>query len=274
MAAARPTNFCCCRRRRRRRRRRGTLSSARPLGTRRAFSLVELLVLLGIIGVLLSLLLPSLRLVRQTADRLRCAEQLRHLGLGLTMYANANGGWLPAASGWHTYPEGGTPEDEPGPGWTERLTPYYGPPDSAAHRCPSSPVDPPQHGYFMSCRWAWLNRRKPGDPAATRLSDVRTASRFVLSGDATNLSLYVPPFGTSDHRFGDVDRDDSAEQALAFPDDGTEGAFLTHRGGNNVLFDDGHVAAFERHDPSAMTFHPRHMLSWHQIAPDDPPPPQ
>jgi prepilin-type processing-associated H-X9-DG protein/prepilin-type N-terminal cleavage/methylation domain-containing protein len=59
---------------------------------RRGFSLVELLVVIGILGVLISLLLPALSRVRQQGDAIKCASNLRQIGVGWVMYANAHRG--------------------------------------------------------------------------------------------------------------------------------------------------------------------------------------
>lgn len=60
------------------------------------FTVVDVLVSIAVIAVLISILMPSLSLVRETTRRLVCASNVRQHGLGLAMYAEDYQGVLPS----------------------------------------------------------------------------------------------------------------------------------------------------------------------------------
>jgi prepilin-type N-terminal cleavage/methylation domain-containing protein/prepilin-type processing-associated H-X9-DG protein len=69
---------------------------SRKLGsTQKGFTLVELLVVIGIIALLISILLPSLNRARETANKVKCSNNLKQIGLAIQLYTNDNHGSYP-----------------------------------------------------------------------------------------------------------------------------------------------------------------------------------
>src|SRR5215475_8870044 len=78
--------------------------NAKARATRSGFTLVELLVVIGIIAVLIGMLLPSLNKARQAANIVDCQMRLRQMGAATQMYVTANKGLLPWGAIAHTPP--------------------------------------------------------------------------------------------------------------------------------------------------------------------------
>lgn len=124
--------------------------------TERGFTLVELLVVIGIIAVLIAILLPALNKARKAGQGVKCLSNLKQLGTAASMYQNDNKGVFPVHIDW----TGGT--NGQFLYWDRLLAPYIGirtidmsvssatpqPHQSNLLICPSDRTIDPPPGFF------------------------------------------------------------------------------------------------------------------------------
>ena len=226
------------------------------------FTIIELLVVMGIIAILLGLLLPVSIRVREAARTVQCASQLRQIGQAIINYTATNSGMLPAWSGTHSFPDDVKADDPDGPGWIVLIERFAGAakPDSPLYNCPSFSSDDRAVNYFLAARYCGSQLPPSKSFPITR---IKLSSQIVLSGDVTNQTWYTPPAGTSNVGYDNTDKDDNMSPCVLFF--GEEGGLNMHRAGNNLLFADGHVTPYRKYEPQSITYHPTERKNWDEF---------
>lgn len=169
-------------------------SSTRSLAPRRqvGFTLVELLVVIGIIGVLVGVLMPALSAARRQADVIKCLSNIRGLQTAQVMYAAEQRNLLVTAGNGST--------DEQG-SWINLLEPYAGAP--LVRRCPAddslyfeSPLPGSSPPALRTTSYAINNYVSPthapgGSTPITKITQVRNASDVIQFAELAGAGAYA-----------------------------------------------------------------------------------
>jgi prepilin-type processing-associated H-X9-DG protein len=230
----------------------------RPERNSGAFTLVELLVVIGIIALLLTLLLPALGAAREHANRTKCAANLRSIGQGMAMYTQQYG-YYPGCTLY-------TEARIHAAAWPVRVRRMLGG-DQRVFDCPSQDE---------RCYWT---ESAPGAVVRATVADSRYGFEegerlvtqlmyFSYGYNGTGASItrhedyglgqFVQPEGHERSRELRATRVKRPSEMIAVADSNADGKFdygifsdrnpqnfgtigRVHKGGANILFCDGHV---------------------------------
>ena len=244
---------------------RSTAASARPrsrraVARRAGFTLVELLVVIGIIALLISILLPALGKAKEQGNALKCMNNMRQLVTATIMYCNAAKDIPPdGAEGppqnkfdWvYWQPKGTAIYDDV----TQSTIALYLAKEEATLRamltCPSDPVaehisnyggrPPYPFSYSMNSQISGNSRALALSPPLRRMGQVRNVTRKIwfIDEDArtVNDGLFTPGTGGIAALDQVADRHEAKRSNL-----------LNNQGRGNVAYVDGHVVFTDRSD--------------------------
>ena len=209
-----------------------------------AFTLIELLTVLLVIGVLSALLLPVLAKAKSSADQVRCGSNLRQLALAGQMSWDDNSGnafrWRGAATnngqifwfGWLGNGAEGSRRFDPAFG---ALYPYLG--SRGVEVCPAFNYSAPQFKYKAAgAAYGYGYDLALSAPASEPPINIAKAARpveLIFLGDAAQVNTFQAPASPENPMLEEFYYLNTTEATVHF----------RHRARANAVFCDGHVSA-------------------------------
>jgi len=213
----------------------------------RAFTLIELLLVIAIIAILAAMLLPSLAAAKQKAQTTQCNSNLRQVGIGLTMYSNDSDGRYPISGG--AIPWNQIDATTRAASWMQQL--FAQMTTTNIYHCPSDRKW--QFSYFNGARAAYI---EANSTASVNTRKIMYPTALVVSGDTAwdQASTTLPD---------DADKDDYSQNCVGgFANGTTFVEWRVHNQGQNLLFADGHTKWYKRYMTNEMTFRYDSIHGW------------
>jgi prepilin-type processing-associated H-X9-DG protein/prepilin-type N-terminal cleavage/methylation domain-containing protein len=207
-----------------------------PRRSAAAFTLIELLTVIAIIGILAAILIPTVGAVREKAKSTKCVSNLRQWGTAVISYANDSRGNYAIQERYKT-----NDGSEGNWYWYQFLRPmvygkYLGAVENGMGMCPSQETRPGASSIdsagYMLARPSVEIGGAPINSMVIPLFKVRTPSRFVLMTERAYTADLSPVTG-SDFESPQLSNSNARNNAQGF---------IRHSGKMNTLWADGHVS--------------------------------